>query len=71
MSEPELRELFDAYVAAKKSCNEDVSKLSYEALARTVNKQTPEIAKKFKAKRVEFRVTVRDGKAVLTAVPKV
>ena len=71
MSEPELRELFDAYVAAKKSCNEDVSKLSYEALARTVNKQTPEIAKKFKAKRVEFKVTVRDGKAVLTAVPKV
>jgi len=71
MSEPELRQLFDAYVAAKKSCNEDVSRLSYEALARTVNKQTPEIAKKFKAKRVEFKVTVRDGKAVLTAVPKV
>jgi hypothetical protein len=71
MSEPELRELFDAYVAARKSCNEDVSRLSYEALARTVNKQTPEIAKKFKAKRVEFKVTVRDGKAVLTAVPKV
>jgi hypothetical protein len=71
MSEPELRELFDAYVAAKKSCNEDVSKLSYEALARTVNKQAPEIAAKFKAKRVEFKVTVRDGKAVLMAVPKV
>jgi hypothetical protein len=71
MTEPELRELFDAYVAAKKRCNEDVSKLSYEALARTVNKQAPEIARKFQAKRVEFKVTVRDGKAVLTAVPKV
>jgi len=71
MSEPELRELFDAYVAAKKRCNEDVSKLSFDALARTVNKQAPEIAKKFKATRVEFKVAVRDGKAVLTAVPKV
>jgi hypothetical protein len=71
MTEPELRVLFDAYVAAKKSCNEDVSKVSYEALARTVTKQTPEIAAKFKAKRVEFKVSVRDGKAVLTAVPKV
>ena len=70
MSEPELRQLFDAYVAAKKSCNEDVSKLSYDALARTVNKQTPEIAAKFQARRVEFKVAVRDGKAVLTAVPK-
>jgi hypothetical protein len=71
MTEPELRVLYDAYVAAKKSCNEDVSKVSYEALARTVTKQTPEIAAKFKAKRVEFKVSVRDGKAVLTAVPKV
>jgi hypothetical protein len=36
-----------------------------------VSKQAPEIARKFQAKRVEFKVTVRDGKAVLTAVPKV
>jgi hypothetical protein len=71
MSEPELRTLYDAYLAAKRSCNEDVSRLSYEALARTVNKQAPEIAAKFGAKRVEFKVTVRDGKALLTAVPKV
>jgi len=71
MSEPEIRALYDAYVTAKRSCNEDVSKLSYEALARTVNKQSPEIAAKFKAKRVEFKVSVRDGRAVLTAVPKV
>jgi hypothetical protein len=71
MTEPELRALYDAYVAAKRSCNEDVSKVSYEALARTVSKQTPEIAARFKAKRVEFKVSVRDGKAVLTAVPKI
>jgi hypothetical protein len=70
MSEPEMRQLFDAFVAAKKSCNEDVSKLSYDAMARTVNKQAPEIAAKFQARRVEFKVVVRDGKAVLTAVPK-
>jgi hypothetical protein len=71
MSETELRALYDSYVAAKRSCNEDVSKVSFESLARTVNKQAPEIAAKFKAKRVEFKVAVRDGKAVLTAVPKV
>ncbi|MGA8892499.1 MAG: MXAN_5187 C-terminal domain-containing protein, partial [Anaeromyxobacteraceae bacterium] len=71
MAEPEMRALFDAYVAAKRSCNEDVSKLSYEALARTVAKQSPEIAARFRAKRVEFKVAVKDGKAVLTAVPKI
>jgi hypothetical protein len=70
MADAELRNLYESFVAAKRSCNEDVSKVSLESLARTVNKQAPEIAAKFKAKRVEFKVAIRDGRAVLTAVPK-
>ena len=70
MSDAELRTLYESYVAAKWSCNEDTSRVSLESLARTVNKQAPEIAAKFKARRVEFKVAVRDGRAVLTAVPK-
>jgi hypothetical protein len=70
MSDAELRVLYESYLAAKRSCNEDVSKVTLESIARTVNKQAPEIAAKFKAKRVEFKVAVRDGRAVLTAVPK-
>ncbi len=71
MNDAELRVLYESFLAAKRSCNEDVSKVSFESLARTVNKQAPEIAARFKARRVEFKVTVRDGRAVLTAVPKV
>lgn len=70
MSDAELRVLYESFVAAKRSCNEDVSRVSFESLARTVNKQAPEIAAKFKARRVEFKVAVRDGRAVLTAVPR-
>lgn len=70
MSDAELRTLYETYLAAKRSCNEDTSKVSLESLARTVNKQAPEIAARFKASRVEFKVAVRDGRAVLTAVPK-
>lgn len=70
MSDAELRTLYESYVAAKRSCNEDTTRVSLESLARTVNKQAPEIAAKFKARRVEFKVAVRDGRAVLTAVPK-
>lgn len=70
MSDAELRNLYESYLAAKRSCNEDTSRVSLESLARTVNKQAPEIAAKFKARRVEFKVAVRDGRAVLTAVPK-
>jgi len=70
MADAELRTLYESFVAAKRSCNEDVSRVSLESLARTVNKQAPEIAAKFNAKRVEFKVAIRDGRAVLTAVPK-
>ena len=71
LSDAELRVLYESYLAAKRSCNEDVSKVTLESVSRTVNKQAPEIAAKFKAKRVEFKVAVRDGRAVLTAVPKI
>src|SRR6266498_2230200 len=71
MAEAQLRALYTAYVAAKKSCNEDVSRLSYDVVAKTVSKQIPELITRFKAKSVEFKVEVKDGKAVLKAIPKV
>jgi hypothetical protein len=71
MSDAALRTLYDQYVAAKRSCREDVSKLTYEAVASTVSKQIPELMTRFKAKSVEFKVEVKDGRAVLKAIPKV
>ena len=71
MSEAQMRALYNAYVAAKKSCNEDTSRLTYDALANTVSKQLPELMSRYKAKSVEFKVDVKDGKAVLKAIPKV
>jgi hypothetical protein len=70
-SDAQLRALYDAYVAAKKKCNEDVSRLTYDAVARSVQKQVPELISRFKAKSVEFRVEVKEGKAILKAVPRV
>jgi hypothetical protein len=67
----QIRALYDAYVAAKRSCNEDVSKLTYEAVAKSVAKQVPELMARYKAKSVDFRVEVKDGKAVLKAIPRV
>lgn len=70
-TEPELRALYSAYVDAKKRCKEDVSKLSYDALAKSVQKQVPELMAKFKARSIEFRIEVKEGKAVLKAIPRV
>ena len=71
MTDGEIRDLYAAYVAAKKRCNEDVSRITYEALAKSVVQQTPELIKRFNAKSVEFRVVIREGKAVLKAIPRV
>jgi hypothetical protein len=71
MGAAQMRALYNAYVAAKKSCNEDVSRLTYDAVANSVSKQVPEIMTRFKAKSVEFKVEVKNGKAVLKAIPKV
>jgi hypothetical protein len=71
MSEAQMRALYDAYRAAKMTCREDVSRLTYEAVAKTVSKQLPELLTRYKARSVEFRVDIKDGRAVLKAIPKV
>jgi hypothetical protein len=71
MNETQMRALYNAYLAAKMTCREDVSKLTYDAVARTVSKQIPELMTRYKAKSVDFKVEVKDGKAVLKAIPKV
>jgi hypothetical protein len=69
--EAHLRAVYESYLAAKRQCNEDVSRLTFEALSRTVAKQIPALLEKYNARWVEFRVEVKEGKAVLKAVPKV
>ncbi|HVP68050.1 MAG TPA: MXAN_5187 C-terminal domain-containing protein [Anaeromyxobacteraceae bacterium] len=70
LTEVQMRALYEAYVDAKKRCNEDVSKLTYQAVANSVNKQIPDIVARYKAREVDFQVIIKDGKAVLKAVPR-
>jgi hypothetical protein len=70
LDDRQMKALYDAYVSAKRRCNEDTSKLTYDAVAKTVSKQTPELMNRYKAKAVDFKVVIKDGKAILKAVPK-
>jgi hypothetical protein len=70
LSDARMRAVYDAYVSAKRQGGEDTSKMSYESVAQSLRKQVPEILAKTKAKSVEFKVVVKDGKAQLKAVPK-
>lgn len=70
LDDRQMKALYHAYVVAKKRCNEDTSKLTYDAVAKTVSKQIPELMTRYKAKAVDFKVVIKDGKAILKAVPK-
>jgi HPt (histidine-containing phosphotransfer) domain-containing protein len=70
LDDRQMNALYDAYVSAKRRCNEDTSKLTYDAVAKTVSKQIPELMTRYKAKAVDFKVVIKDGKAILKAVPK-
>lgn len=70
LSEQKIKAIYDAYVSAKKRCGEDTSKLSLGGVAETLKKQVPELMKSHNAKSVEFKVVIKEGKAILRAMPK-
>ncbi len=70
LSEQKIKAIYDAYVMAKKRCNEDTSKITLDAVANTLKKQVPDLLKQHKASTVDFKVVIKDGKAILRALPK-
>ncbi len=70
LTEASLRSIYDSFVAAKKQCREDVSKLTFDSVASSLRKQVPSLLQKHNATSVEFKVSILDGKAVLKAIPK-
>jgi hypothetical protein len=71
LAEARLRSVYRAYVEAKRRCNEDTTRLSFDTVASSLKRQVPELLERHNARDVEYRVFVKDGKAILRAVPKV
>jgi hypothetical protein len=70
VSDAQLRALHAEYVEAKRRCNEDASRFTLDALARSLARQVPDLLTRFQARSVEFRVTIQGGRTVLKAVPR-
>lgn len=64
-----MRTLYAMYMKAKERTGEKAN-LSYEGMVRQLNKQVPVLQKKHNCERIEFKVVLKDGKAVLKAVPR-
>jgi hypothetical protein len=70
LSEAKIKAVYDAYVSAKQRCGEDTRSITFESVATTLKKQVPELMRQHNAKSVEFKVIIKEGKAVLRALPK-
>jgi hypothetical protein len=69
MSDGRLKQLYDVYMQAKKRTGES-SSLTMDALKKQIEKQIPAIKAKHNCQTVDFKVVLKDGKAMLKAVPK-
>ncbi len=69
MTAQETRALYNKYMQARRIVGNE-KQLSYDQLVNNLKKKTPQILNQHQAKRVEFKVVVKDNKAILKAVPK-
>jgi hypothetical protein len=70
LTDQKIKAIYDAYVMAKKRCGEDTRSITLDAVSAALRKQVPELMRQHQAKSVEFKVVIKDGKAILRALPK-
>jgi hypothetical protein len=68
-AEPYFKQIFDQFIAVKKSCNEPTAGLIYEKFAEKLVKNREDLMRKTGCREVRFTVYVKDGKAALKATP--
>ena len=70
LTDDKLSAIYEAYRTAKLRCQENVSGLTKEVMAASIKKQVSVIMSKHKCKSIEFKVIIKEGKAVLKVMPK-
>jgi hypothetical protein len=68
-TDPYFRQIFDQFVAIKKSCNEPTAGLHYDRFAEKLVKNREDLMARTGCREVRFTVYVKDGKAALKATP--
>lgn len=67
--DPYFKQVFDQFIAVKKSCNEPIAGLTYDKFAEKLTRNRDELRAKTGCRDVRFTVYVKDGKAALKATP--
>ncbi len=69
VNEGKVKELFESYLQVKQTLGESVNNLSYDSFKRSLEKQIPQLKEKYKTDAIEFKVSIKGGKATIKAVP--
>jgi len=67
--DPYFQQIFEQFVAMKRSCNESIAGLVYERFAEKLVKNREELMVRTGCRDVRFTVYIKDGKAALKATP--
>ncbi|MFN7132307.1 MAG: MXAN_5187 C-terminal domain-containing protein, partial [Myxococcales bacterium] len=70
LSDDKISQIYNAYITAKRRCKESTDGITPDALARSLRQQVPKLMEQHGVKSVDFKVVIKDGKAILKAVPK-
>ena len=68
LSEDRLHRIYESYVQAKRECNESTEGLTFDHVASRIRDQVPVLMKQANGRKIDFKVAIKDGKAVLRAV---
>jgi len=67
--DPYFKQVYDQFLAVKKSCNEPTAGLTYQKFAEKLVRNRDDLIAKTGCREVRFTVYVKDGKAALKATP--
>jgi len=65
-----LRQIYGAFLEAKRQANESTASVSYEKIAANLKDAAKELRSKHKARSVDFEVVLKNGKPVLKPIVK-
>ncbi|HAG50197.1 MAG TPA: hypothetical protein DHU69_02215 [Deltaproteobacteria bacterium] len=69
-SDSKFKGVYQQYLEARKQAKEQTKGMNYEEFTSGIMQQTEKLKKDLKCTDVEYKVTVKDGKAKVTLIPK-
>jgi hypothetical protein len=70
LSDARMRQLYSQYIETKRQQMESTAALTYDSLAKSLRESSEKLRAKHAGKKVDFEVTVKDGKTILRPVVK-